>query len=144
SIVGTQLFPSSSGPRPTASIKGTVMISSEQEDPVVPAESERRQVMLPQEQQREQELRLEYLCRLIIKARQPLAPINGVMTLLPYSIVQTGRREGSELQRVVKRDLNTLVHMFKLRCPVQSLVVGMEEESGFREMLRRVGREVTH
>src|SRR5262249_41383101 len=27
---------------------------------------------------------------------------------------------------------------------VQSLVVGMEEESGFREMIRRVGREVTY
>ena len=134
-----------SAPAPAAAqasspgMRGTIMISSDA-DPVVP-QMERKQLSLSQEAQREQEMRLEYVCQLIIKARQPLAPLNGVMTLLPYSIVQTGRREGTELQRVLKRDVNTLVRTLKLRCPVVSLVIGMEEESGFREMVRRIGRE---
>ncbi len=65
------------------------------------------------------------------------------MTLLPYSSVQRGGREGSALQHVVDRDVETLVRTLKLRCPVTSLVVGLEEESGFRELLRRLPQEVT-
>lgn len=142
SIMISEVF---SAPAPAAAqasgpgMRGTITISSDA-DPVVP-QLERKQLSLSQETQREQEMRLEYVCQLIIKARQPLAPLNGVMTLLPYSIVQTGRREGTELQRVLKRDVNTLVRTLKLRCPVVSLVIGMEEESGFREMVRRIGRE---
>ena len=136
----SQVFPTpapSQQPRP---ITGTFIINQETDD-LGAREVEQKPVSLPQDVQREQELRLEYLCRLIVKARQPLAPLNGVLTLLPYSIVQTGRREGTELQRAVKRDLNTLVRQLKLRCPVTSLVIGMEEESGFREMIRRLPKE---
>ncbi len=145
SVVVSQIFPSTTSSRPISNITGTMMIQdsmlSELPDPDVPPE-DRKPVSLPQEVQREQEQRLEYLCRLIVKARQPLAPINGALTLLPYSIVQTGRREGSELQRAIKRDLSVMERTLKLRCPVIALVVGLEEESGFRELVRRVGREV--
>jgi hypothetical protein len=139
-VTATQTFPAPAAAQSRPNIRGTIVVSQEQEDPIVP-EVGRKQVLLPQETQREQELRLEYLCRLIAKARQPLAPVNGILTLLPYSIVQTGRREGSELQRTVHRDLSAVVRSLKLRCPVVSLVIGMEEESGFREMVRRLGRE---
>lgn len=142
SVVASGIFPSRSnagggGGQP---ITGTFMVSQDHEEPSA-REVERRQVSLPQEVQREQELRLEYLCRLITKARQPLAPINGVLALLPYSIVQTGRKEGTELQRAVKRDCNTLVRKLRLRCPVTALVIGMEEESGFRELVRRLPKD---
>jgi hypothetical protein len=138
SVVASQVFPA--GGAASRPITGTFVIQQEHDD-VIARDIEHKPVSLPQEIQREQELRLEYLCSLLSKARQPLAPINGVLTLLPYSIVQTGRREGTELQRAVKRDLSVLVRKLKLRCPVTTLVIGMEEESGFREMVRRLPRE---
>jgi hypothetical protein len=138
-VVASQVFPAAGAAQPKP-ITGTFVIQQDHDDPIA-REVEHKPVSLPQDVQREQELRLEYLCRLIVKARQPLAPLNGVLALLPYSIVQTGRREGTELQRAVKRDLNTLVRALKLRCPVTALVIGMEEESGFREMVRRLPRE---
>lgn len=138
SVVASQLFPpAQAAPR---DMTKTIMAGGDGDDqPVLHVEP--KQVKLPQDEQREQEMRLEYLCRLISQARTPLAPINGLMTLLPYSVVQTGRQQGSELQRVVRRDLDTLVGALRLRCPVVSLVIGMEEESGFRELVRRIGRE---
>jgi len=121
-------------------LRGTVMMTGD-DDSTAPREDLRRPITLSPEVQREQELRLEYLCRLIAKARQPLAPINGVLALLPYSVVQSGGRTGVELQRAVKRDSSTLVRSFRMRCPVTALVIGLEEESGFREIVRRLPRE---
>lgn len=141
SVVASGIFPSRGGAAGGGQpITGTFMVSQDHEESSA-REVERRPVSLPQDVQREQELRLEYLCRLITKARQPLAPINGVLALLPYSIVQTGRKEGTELQRAVKRDCNTLVRKLRLRCPVTALVIGMEEESGFRELVRRLPKD---
>jgi len=139
-VIASGIFPSSGGGGGGQPITGTFMINQDNEESSR-REVERRPVSLPQDVQREQELRLEYLCRLIIKVRQPLAPINGVLALLPYSIVQTGRKEGTELQRAVKRDCNTLVRKLRLRCPVTALVIGMEEESGFRELVRRLPKD---
>jgi len=136
---GTMMFPPT--PERTVSRSGTIMFDADDHDNPTQPPTERKQVVLSQDEQHEEEQRLRYLCRLIIKHRQPLAPINGVLTLLPFSIVQTGRREGSELQRVIRNDVRTLVDTLRLRCPVISLVVGMEEESGFREMVRRMGRD---
>jgi hypothetical protein len=137
----SMLFPPERAVPSSANIKGTMVISQD-EDAVVAA-YEPKAVGVPQDVQREEEMRLEYLCRLILKARQPLAPINGVLTLLPYHSVQRGGREGTEVQRVVQRDIHTLVRTMKVRCPVVALVIGMEEESGFRELMRRLGRDVT-
>lgn len=85
--------------------------------------------------------RLEYVCQLLKKARQPLCPMNGVLTVLPFDLVRRSDEQGIEVQRVVRRDLDTLVHHLKLRCQVIALVGDMEMESGFRELVRRVGRK---
>ena len=37
--------------------------------------------------------------------------------------------------------MRSVGRVLELQCPVTALVVGMEEESGFRELVRRVGRE---
>jgi hypothetical protein len=98
-------------------------------------------VALAPEDAIEEDRRLEYLCQLIRRARQPICPNNGILTLLPFGMLQRGQREASIVQQAAGRDLGTIHRVFKLRCPVIALVVGMEEESGFRELVRRVGHE---
>ena len=89
----------------------------------------------------EQTARLEYVCKLLRRARQPLCPLNGILTLLPFSLIQRSSPEAIEVQRAVKEDLATIRRIAKVRCPVTALVVGMESENGFRELIRRVGAE---
>jgi len=105
------------------------------------AASAREAMVLPSAEANEQDDRLEYVCRLIRRARQPLSPVNGMLTLLPYGLIKRSPREAIEVQRAVRRDMNTIRATAKVRCPVTALVVGLEEESGFRELVRRVGRE---
>jgi hypothetical protein len=100
-----------------------------------------RAITLRPEEAAEQDRRLEYLCSLIRRARQPICPLNGVLTLLPFGLIQHGPREGIEIQRTLKRDLSTILRVCKVRCAVTALVVGIEEEAGFRELVRRVGRD---
>lgn len=84
--------------------------------------------------------RLAYVCRLLQRARQPLCPANGVLTLLPFDIIQ---RTGADVEilRAARSDHETLRRSLRMRCPVVALMSGMEEESGFRELVRRVGAE---
>jgi hypothetical protein len=89
----------------------------------------------------EQTARLEYVCQLLKKSRQPYCPINGVMTLIPFDLIKRGEAESVEVQRAVRNDLETILRTTQLRTQVISLVVGMEAESGFRELVRRIGKE---
>ncbi len=98
-------------------------------------------VALAPEDAIEEERRLEYLCQLIRRARQPICPNNGILTLLPFGMLQKGQREATVVQQAAGRDLGTIHRVLKLRCPVVALVVGMDEESGFRELVRRVGHD---
>jgi hypothetical protein len=61
--------------------------------------------------------------------------------LLPFEAVQAGPQSVEELQRAVKSDLTTAQRELQLRSPVSALIVGLERERGFRELVRRVGRE---
>lgn len=85
--------------------------------------------------------RLEYVCRLLRQARQPMCPINGVLVMLPLPTIQAGPREVEELKQAARGDLQTLQNSLSLRAPTTALVTGMEYESGFRELVRRVGRD---
>jgi hypothetical protein len=89
----------------------------------------------------EQERRLEYLCQMVRRARQPLCPINGILTLLPFKLIQGGARSAMGVQQAATRDMSIIAGVFKLRCAVNAVVVGMEEEPGFRELVRRIGRD---
>jgi hypothetical protein len=108
---------------------------------VVSNVAERHVVRLEATEANQQDRRLEYVCRLIRRARQPLCPINGILTLLPFGLIQRSVPEGIEVQRAVKKDLGTVLRALMLRCPVTAVVVGLERESGFQELVRRVGRD---
>jgi hypothetical protein len=82
--------------------------------------------------------RLEYVCSLLHKARQPVCPINGILTLLPFHLIANS---ATQLQTMIQRDLATLRNSLKLRCANTALVTHMDNEEGFQELVRRVGMQ---
>jgi hypothetical protein len=94
--------------------------------------------MLTRRELDEQTERLSYVCHLIRQARQPVCPLNGILTVLPFSIMQNVMA-AREMPTAAKLDLETIRDHTRLRCPVTVLVVGMEHETGFSELVRRVG-----
>ncbi|MCA9174964.1 MAG: hypothetical protein KDB14_10830 [Planctomycetales bacterium] len=107
----------------------------------VPVGDQGPAVISPQEAgQRSQQL--EYLCQLLIHAREPVCPINGLVTLLPFALVKGPPTEIEQLQSAVRSDVSVAQKILGLRCPVTCLVAGLEMERGFRELVRRVGREM--
>jgi len=133
-------------PIPQPNIRGTMMVSSDaaisaDDGAGVSGPAEKRVIRLEQQEANQQDRRLQYLCQLIRRERQPLCPINGVLTLLPFGLIQRSRPEATEVQRAVKKDISTLLRVLMLRCPINVLVVGLEEEEGFQELVRRVGRD---
>ena len=82
--------------------------------------------------------RLEHVCRLLRKARQPVCPMNGILTLIPFGMIDC---VADQVQTAAQRDLAILRSQLKLRCPLTVLVTEMEREAGFRELVRRVGPE---
>ena len=48
----------------------------------------------------------------------------------------------AEVQEAVARDRAVLLRALTVRCPVTVMVVGLEEDSGFRELVRRVPQQL--
>ncbi|MGO9112205.1 MAG: type VI secretion protein IcmF/TssM N-terminal domain-containing protein [Thermoguttaceae bacterium] len=136
--------PQSAPPKP--SIQGTMIVSTQSAvvdsagEMVAPVD-DKRVIKLDQSEVSEQDRRLAYLARLIRRFRQPLCPINGVLTLLPFGLIQRSNPDAAGIERAIRADLAVLQRGLMIRCPVTALVTGIEEESGFRELVRRVGRE---
>lgn len=88
--------------------------------------------------QREQKLR--YVCSLIRKARQTLCPINGILTLLPFELIENA---AGPLQTAAQKDLAVLRDNLQVRCSNTVLVTQLDKEEGFQELITRVGEERT-
>jgi hypothetical protein len=127
--------------RGTMELGGASAISRGESDSVSQGAAGLKPVVLLPAERNLQERRLEYVCRLIRHARRPVCPVNGVLTLLPFGMISRGPREGIELQKALQSDLGTAHRSLNVRCPVTAAVIGMEEESGFQELVRRVGRD---
>jgi hypothetical protein len=85
--------------------------------------------------------RLEHLCRLVRQTRGALCPINGAILLLPYELLVATPAEAVELRRAAGSDSAVAVRTLQVRFPLTTLVVDMEQEKGFIELVDRVGRE---
>jgi type VI protein secretion system component VasK len=118
-----------------------MMVSHDVDVGALVAAFNKRMVVLPPADAVAEQARLKYLGRLLRRARQPLCPINGILTLLPYDQIERSPREAIEVEQAVKQDLVALRHELKLRCPVTAIVVGWDHDSGFRELVRRVGAD---
>ena len=129
--------------RGAPNIRGTMVVGggADVDDAVSAGVPEKQIAHLTPQDAAEQLRRLEYLGQLLRRAREPLCPINGVVTLLPFQLIRIGPGGSREIQKMVAGDLGVLSRTLKLRCPVTAVVSGMESESGFRELIRRVGLE---
>jgi hypothetical protein len=92
----------------------------------------------------EQLARIEQLCRLITTARQPRAPINGILTVLPLNMILCDVSEGADIKQAAARDLEQMVGCLRLRSPAYAIVNGWEDDVGFRELVRRLPSDKKH
>ncbi len=134
------------GPVGGDDIRGTMFIDPEMEARVAQQASaaspskkgrltfDRREVDL-------QRRRMEHLCRLIRRARRPLCPVNGMLSVLPINMLLADDEEGGSTKEAARVDIDTLVKTLQLRCPVMAVVAGWEAETGFHELIRRLPPE---
>jgi hypothetical protein len=126
-------------------IRGTMMVSAvDVRETIRPSAAPRmvgRSLELNREEVELQRRRLAYLCKLLERNRRPLCGVNGVMTLVPIKLISGDSSEGAWTKEAIRNDLDGLIVGLKLRFPVVALVTGLEEEKGFDELIRRVGRE---
>jgi hypothetical protein len=83
--------------------------------------------------------RLRHLCRLIIRDRRGFCPINGVLLTVPIGV--DTRSDLAEVADACRNDLTTAFDTFQMRCPVLALVSGLEQVSGFSELIARLPSE---
>jgi hypothetical protein len=96
---------------------------------------------LTSQESAEQLQRLEHVCGVLRRHRYPVCPINGILTLLPFQMLKAGDQDVEELERAIAADLATIYRELQLRAPVTAVIVGMDQEKGFRELIRRIGHE---
>jgi len=151
-VIGQQQDEPAEAPAPrsgggSSNIRGTMVLGGGGGDiretlaPVATTKPRQRVAQLPPQEANEQALRLQYLCQLLRRARAPLCAANGVLAMLPFDVIENGGEQGQEVQRAVQTDLGVALDELGVRCPVIALVVGMETEPGFSELVHRVGQE---
>jgi hypothetical protein len=134
-------------PRPTMGYQMTLQAGGDMDDLGSPTGSVNRVAQiqkiaaLPDQKGREIDARLLHVLHLITGARQPYCPVNGILSLLPFHLILSSDAQSVELQKSIRSDIDLLQTGLKLRCPVSVVVGGMESESGFRVLARRIGRD---
>ena len=133
--------PAPDSPPPGGSIKSTLVAGefvapSPSQDQPAPARGGSMQ-MTRQIQEEEAE-KLQFVCQLMNRSRQPFCPFNGIMTLLPINTVHN-IMYSREMADCVSRDLKIVRESTRLSSTVTALVTDMETELGFMELVRRVG-----
>jgi hypothetical protein len=85
--------------------------------------------------------RLAYLCRILRKSRMGHCGTNGVLALLPFQLTHLGLPKMAAISQAAYDDLNTIQETLRLRFPVSVLLLGLEQERGFKELVRRLPPE---
>lgn len=133
--------PTNQGP----DLRGTMMVGdmgAPATTPAAPQGGGIAKATLTPSEANEATARLAYLCRLFNRLRDPLCPINGVMVSTPFRYLADGSQDMvNQILVALKADLACLRGALRVRCSVTHLVDSMEMETGFRELVRRVGAE---
>jgi hypothetical protein len=85
--------------------------------------------------------RLQHLCRLIVRARRPSCPVNGLLVLLPYYATESDVAS-TQTGLLFRQDLRAARAVLQVHCPLFALVCGLEEAPGCRELLGRFPRDL--
>lgn len=120
-------------------LRGTMMVGGSSEESRGSGSRPARvaDTFLPTEEARELQTRLDHVCQLIVRARQPVCPINGILTVLPFDLIEQGA--GIQVQLALHNDLRSLNRGLLMRCPVVCMVGRLETEVGFIKLVQRVG-----
>ncbi|MCR9296535.1 MAG: hypothetical protein NXI32_27810, partial [bacterium] len=130
---------------PSTGFQGTILLPENGDlskitggNDVSSATASRSAPVLSSKEAYEREQKLRHLCRLIVKARQNLCPINGLLTLLPFQLIENA---SGELQAAAQKELAVLRDELQVRCANTVMVTGLEKEVGFTELIKRVGEQ---
>ncbi|QDV42169.1 hypothetical protein Enr13x_20120 [Stieleria neptunia] len=82
--------------------------------------------------------RLRYVCKLLKRARRPRCGINGAVTLIPFELSRVGPLQLSAIAQSARSDIETIQQTMGVRSPVTAVIVGLEQDKGFIELVRRL------
>lgn len=85
----------------------------------------------------EQLERLSRVCKLAAESRQPLCPINGCIAVVEWEVLM--RSQPGQLSGPLRDDVRTFIEASQIHTPMAVLISGLEDETGFTELVRRVG-----
>ena len=87
--------------------------------------------------------KLTCVCALLRRYRQPECAINGIISYLPHRLLAASENCVSALQSAVQLDNRVISHTIGMRAHTVVMVGGMECESGFIELMKRFGPDVS-
>ncbi|HEX3869100.1 MAG TPA: type VI secretion protein IcmF/TssM N-terminal domain-containing protein, partial [Pirellulales bacterium] len=127
-------------------LRGTMLVADLLKTQWIPGEessSKSRQptVILSAEEADRQRRRIQHLCRLLRRGRMPLCPVNGALALLPSDLMTFNDDDAKLVSSAFAADVKAMIDKLMLRFPLGVLVVNLETETGFNELVRRLGRE---
>jgi len=80
--------------------------------------------------------KLRYVCQLICSVRKAICPINGLISVVPFQLVEHSH---TQVQEAARTDLAILSDELKVRCQNVVMVSRMIEVPGFDELVKRMG-----
>ncbi len=99
--------------------------------------SQRPTFLKKTEEVHQQTTRLQYLCRLLVRDRQPYCPINGVLILVPYWTLEDDMM-ASDTGAACRYDLTVVQRVLQVKCPAFLLLCDMDKSPRFLQMVERI------
>jgi len=82
--------------------------------------------------------RLRLACELLQAVREPLAPINGIIVLMPLAIDRGVDAHAVVLGQAIGEDLATLTLELGIRVPVTMVAAGLEQDPAIQDLVSRL------
>jgi hypothetical protein len=82
--------------------------------------------------------RLRLACELLQTVREPLAPINGIIVMVPLAIDRGADADAVVLGQAIGEDLATLTLELGIRAPVTMVAAGLEQDPAMPDLASRL------
>lgn len=93
---------------------------------------------LPLQERRQATDRLEFFCDLLVTARRPLAPINGLLVVATLPVSRLAESESDAFGQTVGDDLSVIVRSLGVRAPVTFVSATLQDDPAIGELLARL------